>query len=120
MIGERVERASRCERRVPQAAAGVDGRVGRGHRGTGSEDRACHSAERRGEQRLEAFTQGFGEARRRAAGADRDDYRRAVDDRGDGKIAQRRTVDDVDEQAVATQPGRLGLGRSRIIERDEG
>ena len=56
---------------------------------------------------------------RRAAGADRDQYGRAIDDRGHREITERRSIDRIDEETARAQPerGRLGLGL--VLQRDD-
>ena len=64
----------------------------------------CQPPEARRQQRLQPLAQRRREARRDAAGADRDQHRRAVDDRRRGEVAKRRPVDRIDQDAARLQP----------------
>ncbi len=70
----------------------------------------------RGQHRLQPLSQRLGQPRRRPARADRDQHRIAVDDRGQGEIAQVWIVGRIDQHAARPQP----LRRRRVAIRHDG
>lgn len=117
---ERIKYTTLRQRRVDRTTAIGGFRPPHFHRIAHGVKRRGERAEPRGKQRLDTLAYGLCKTRRRAAGAYRDCYRRAIDNRRRGEVAKIGPIDDVDEQAARPERPRCSAGPIIIIERDEG
>jgi hypothetical protein len=105
MLGQRIEGAScreqRTDRSAPHIQIGKTGaqRIARGIQSFGK------PTETDRQQWFETLAQGCRQTRGGAPSADRNQHGIAIDNCGQGEVAQVRTVDDIDQQAARLEPG---------------
>ena len=120
LVRERIERTAGGERGIERMAAGTGIGKAAADRGTRGVECGGERAERRGQQRLDAAAERLDEPGRGAAGADRDQHRIAIDDRGEGEVAEVRAIDGVDQGAGRAKAGDGGLGLGLVLDCDDG
>lgn len=117
---QRVERATRGQRSVQRTATLARFGEARAQCIACAFQPSRQPAERRREDLLQPQTQLLGQPRRSAAGADRDQHGRPVEDRGHREVAQGRSVGHIDQQPGLSGALGVGVGSSFVIFGDEG